>query len=308
MSVKLINFFPNYVCGNIMSINDLSLELSKYIDSSLHCQIDGRALHDKLGNKLKPFIIFNKICKCMYTKRFNLLNFESITDNDIIISTMWHVTQAAEYFNFYNIRAKSLILLDSLDVYTSYLNDTLKDILHKLSYRYKEIFLLANPFNVEIYKKIKDIPRNIIIDEYYTKLSKDRILTLGKSINNDSILLKSNILSDKYENHYIYDNHMKFINTLEYNGFGYCRHYMLNNGIYIENIGKILLEYIYLGRKTDYYAYNKSLDDGLHYYLKLLDIDDNVDNLDIKVVNSMFEDKLMFNKNDLILKIINTLS
>ena len=40
MTVKLLNCIPNYICGNIITISDLAIELSKYIDIKLYCQSD----------------------------------------------------------------------------------------------------------------------------------------------------------------------------------------------------------------------------------------------------------------------------
>ena len=117
-------------------------------------------------------------------------------------------------------------------------------------------------------------------------------------------MLKSEVLSNKYIDYYVYDDHNKFINTLEYKGFSYCRHYKINS-TYIENIGKILLEYIVLGRKADYYTLNKCIDDGLHYYLSLLGIDDDINNIDINIDKELVYKNIVFNDNDLILKILN---
>ena len=127
--------------------------------------------------------------------------------------------------------------------------------------------------------------------------------------NSDTVITKSKVLYNKYANYrqcYYYDTHNKFVNMNEYGCFTYCRHYMLENGIYIENIGRILFEFLLNGKQVDYYPINKTIDDGMHYYLEQIGIDDNDTHIDMQVNKSTIESKFGFSENDLLLDIINS--
>jgi hypothetical protein len=76
------------------------------------------------------------------------------------------------------------------------------------------------------------------------------------------------------------------------------------NNIYIENIGKLIFENLYLGN-TVFYRKNGLVDeDGLCYYLKLFGIDPFVDHVPLRISKYDIVDKLSFKKDDLILKVI----
>lgn len=75
------------------------------------------------------------------------------------------------------------------------------------------------------------------------------------------------------------------------------------NDVYYENIGKLIFEFLYLGRSVYYSSKNKCFDDGLTYYLKLFDIDDNKTQK-IEIKKEDIEEKLFFNDNDDILNFV----
>jgi hypothetical protein len=61
---------------------------------------------------------------------------------------------------------------------------------------------------------------------------------------------------------------------------------------------------MYLNRTVDYYPYRKHTDDGLHYYLQLFGIDDNIINIDISVDHDELVSKMILQPTDDICKII----
>lgn len=68
------------------------------------------------------------------------------------------------------------------------------------------------------------------------------------------------------------------LEPLSYKGFSYNRHESIS-GIFFENVGRTFFEYIYMNRDVFYSAKNKTLDDGLTYYMKLLGFDDTKDHV-----------------------------
>lgn len=62
--------------------------------------------------------------------------------------------------------------------------------------------------------------------------------------------------------------------------------------------------YLYLNRNLDYYNYNRVGDDGIHYYMKLIGLDDKINNLDLIGYSDIIKEKLLFNDNDLLLELI----
>lgn len=312
--IKLVNYVPNYICGNIITISDLMNDIcNRYSDVKLYCALDKLYLHDNDGTYIQPGTvrywqrITEIINRYMFIKKFDYFSLNCIDQDDIVISTMWQAATNTEWFNFSEIKGKVLILIDCLDIYTEYLADRLDSLVEKLSSNYKKVYLLANPINMSVYNKALKHYDNVEMYEYYAKLSTYRIDYFSSKAISGNTLLRTQILKPLYpENSYIYADHSKFINTLTYNRYAYCRHFMLENGLYIENIGKILFEYLYLGRDVDYYPTNKMIDDGMHYYLKQIEIDDNEARIGLRVNRDLLIDKLFINENDLIYQIINS--
>lgn len=75
-------------------------------------------------------------------------------------------------------------------------------------------------------------------------------------------------------------------------------------GTYIENIGKLIFENLYLGN-TVFYRKNGLVDeDGLCHYLRLFDIDPFLDHTPLRISKERIVEKLSFKEDDLILKLI----
>ena len=164
---------------------------------------------------------------------------------------------------------------------------------------------MANPMNLEVLKKYSY--KNIDYIEYYIKLSKER---LDKMKDKDPIdnrtLIRHEMLADKYKNYYLYNSRQEYINTLKFKQHAFCRIGTYYNGtqLYMENIGKLIFEYLYMNRNLDYYNYNRVGDDGVHYYMQLIGLDDRDNHMNLRGYDNIVKEKLLFHDNDLLLDLI----
>jgi hypothetical protein len=69
--------------------------------------------------------------------------------------------------------------------------------------------------------------------------------------------------------------------------------------IYFENIGKSIFEYLHNYSVVNYYA--DDIKDGLHYYLKLFDIDSTVDHVPLEISPTEIREKLFMQEDDILL-------
>jgi len=141
-----------------------------------------------------------------------------------------------------NLKCKTLVLLDSADIYFGNLGvypNTGLILQHNPNIKFDKLVLLANPANQDImYPKYEYI-------EYYHKFIIERIKKL-------------NISKEMYKYSRVNKEYIRC-----YDG-------------YFENIGKNLIERLILNISVQYLPDGKKVNDGLHYYLKLLGIDDNI--------------------------------
>jgi len=72
----------------------------------------------------------------------------------------------------------------------------------------------------------------------------------------------------------------------------------------MENIGKLIFEYLYMNRNLDYYNYNRVGDDGVHYYMQLIGLDDRDNHMNLRGYDNIVKEKLLFHDNDLLLDLI----
>ena len=92
--------------------------------------------------------------------------------------------------------------------------------------------------------------------------------------------------------------HMKF-NNLFSNEYCFSR-YKKDEGIFRENIGKMIFEFSALGKKVLYKPTNKFCDDGLTEYLELFGIDDTKEQ-EIHITEEELFDKLGMKRDDVLL-------
>lgn len=67
---------------------------------------------------------------------------------------------------------------------------------------------------------------------------------------------------------------------------------------YYENIGKLMFEFILLGKESQYLPKNKKFYDGLSEYMNYLDLDDNNTYIFTNKEKQYFEEKLFMQSND----------
>ena len=125
---------------------------------------------------------------------------------------------------------------------------------------------------------------------YYHKFSHERINYL-KKLNK---IHKTTKVEDREKTGNIHFEYLK--NDV----LNYHRWRKVIDGVYAENIGKMIFEFSALGKQVHYSNENKTQDDGLTCYLKLFGIDDNK-NQDIHITEEELFDKLGMKKNDVLL-------
>ena len=168
---------------------------------------------------------------------FKISKFEPITDNIVIMSSRVLVDSTKEDIK---IKCKKLILLDSADIYLGNLGigpDIGFILKNNPNIKFDKLVLLANPSNKELHFDKYDYI------EYYHKFDINRLKYSREPFNYSR--------SDK-----------KWIKAYNF---------------YLENIGKGLIERLILNIPVHYSPKGKGINDGLHYYLKYLKIDDNIE-------------------------------
>lgn len=295
--LTFINRLDNCMHGSMVTINDYYTELSKLYPSCTQL-----ARFDPLNNSYNKHInTYKQLRKYIDLKDVYPVDYN--TYHPIVITSFYTIP----YIDLNKLHGDVLILLDALEVSVFHSAGILGEYLDTLAKQFKYIYLPVNPFNEKIMKKYQ-LANNISLFEYYTKLSKSRVDKYGKDININAILIRDERLKEYYTNYYLYNDRQTYLNTLQFTGYAFCRISPIRRGIYegiyIENIGKLIFEYLYLNRTVDYYPYRKHTDDGLHYYLQLFGIDDNIINIDISVDHNKLVSKMILQPTDDIYKII----
>ena len=295
--LTFINRLDNCMHGSMVTINDYYTELSKLYPS---CTQLAR-FDPKDNNYNKHVNTYKQLRKYIDLKDVYPIDYN--THHPIVITSFYTIP----YIDLNKLHGDVLILLDALEVSVFHSTGILGEYLDTLAKQFKYIYLPVNPFNEKIMKKYH-LTNNVLLFEYYTKLSKSRVDKYGKDININAILIRDERLKEYYTNYYLYNDRHKYLNTLQFAGYAFCRISPIRRGIYegiyIENIGKLIFEYMYLNRTVDYYPYRKHTDDGLHYYLQLFGIDDNIINIDISVDHDELVSKMILQPTDDICKII----
>ena len=205
---------------------------------------------------------------------------------DILIVSADFILKNYNIFKY--IKYKHLLILDSTKIYIDYTNKnyTYIDVINSLENK----TILGNKFNSKYFHKDYMI--------YYHNFSYNRLQHLKSLYSNN---ISQTIIRDN-KNDFSSNNIEKSLHCyLKYN---YNRFHTWDNGkTYIENIGKLIFEFLYLGKKVYYSPKNKTMDDGLTEYLNLFGIDDNIEQ-ELKITPEQIEDKLFMKDDDIIIQLI----
>lgn len=212
---------------------------------------------------------------------------------DIIIISADFIEQEKELFN--SLSYKHCIILDSCKIYI----DTIKNNNYTSNYinhMTDNVHILGNKFN-----KTFITNKNYYI--WYHKLSQKRLQFLQELY----IKPQKTILHRTNNNDNIYDIDTISNSFHSYKCIEYNRYRSWDGCVsYVENIGKLLFEFLYLGKKVFYSPVNKTMDDGLTEYLGLFGVDDNIEQ-ELKISPEQIEDKLFMKEDDIIIQLINKL-
>lgn len=217
-------------------------------------------------------------------------------DYDIVVTSANFFRQKILHVHNINFNCKNLIILDSTCY--AYLPFESRDYALTLKKSMRttrkstKITLLCNPYTGSLCQKYLDMDYL----EYYHKLSPIRINALRHKKRKPEIFD-----TEKYRlKYYRKEGVPLFVNPHSYESFSYERYFELNPGVFYENIGKLIWEYKLLGKKVSYSPRNKSLDDGLHYYFKRLNLDDTQEYDDIPVSEDLLKEKMYMGSDDLL--------
>ncbi len=297
----MICIFDHYsggIIGTNTSMIDLLFFLKQKIQVQYCCSLNINNFKDLLSDVNKNFTneSFGSVVHKFVKKE--------LKEYDTVITNFYTLTQSG-----INIQCKKLIVFDSTGV-INFKEFPLENV------SADEIILLGNPSN-DIFPEIKFI-------EYYHKFSKERLeyirpkfKTINKSLttaeNKDPNLFCHVAQFKKYFSQYNTNINNCDLSHLKENlsagfphdcqDFRYQRWYEIKPGLFIENIGKLIFEFQYFNKPVWYSAKNKTVNDGLHWYLKLFNIDDTKDQ-ELKIQTQEIKEKLLFNKKDIILDLI----
>lgn len=276
--------------GSASSIIDLYYNLIKYFN-----------VHIKFYTRISPTSLIIKI-KENYGDDTQLLK-SVLCNNDYINCNILICTSRVFNEITPSINCNYLIMLDSWDLYRANKYNTLSQLWEKVFKVYtSNLYILGNPSNFRFF------PMNNNIYEYYHKFSTERLNYIRpiKTINmnfcrtniniNNKIILKT--IKNKHTVKNIFNCHKYYFSRWDH-----------GEDIYFENIGKLLFEFLYFKRDVVYTIYNRYEVDGLTYYLKQININDEYNQyISWKNVRSYICDKLFMHDDDLLLKLIRDLS
>lgn len=291
--IRIINFADKTINGSVFTLSDLQLELQKYMNVETHLKFF------KLNNPSEFKLLKN--IKNAITK-YALIEYdinECVNKDDIVITSYYVLINV----DFSNIKAKSLIILDSLDVYNDIKKQKFYDVINSIKQNFENVYLLFNTFN---YNLISDI-ENVTKIEYFSKLSTTRINKLKGLETDERELIRVQELKNSEKKQYLYNNRYEFINTLKFKSFSFLRMPHLDSQITVENFGKLFFEYLYLEREVNYYCKNKVVNDGMHYYMKKIGLDSNTDLINIKINKELLLKEIFYNDDDFIIKLLGEL-
>lgn len=228
-------------------------------------------------NKNKQLIIYTKIDKSLlFNICYNKFNININNDifNNLTSSFPFYIENCCCTFsilkylliNKLKLAGKTIILFDNGGMFSAYINKLIDTYLYEIYniLQYDNIYILASESNIRFINKFK----NII--QYDVKLSEYRL-------NNVLIGNNGKCISSKEYGTYKYKD--PSFNLHKYSSYIYSRWDEIIPGIFFEDLGKSLFEFIYYNKQVIYNNNNKALDDGLTYKLRKFGIDDNTNNL-----------------------------
>ena len=139
---------------------------------------------------------------------------------------------------------------------------------------------------------------------WYMKFSPERINKLKNLVSNK----KDTLVAEEYYHSKIKEENIKPFDYKEYLYYRYDKKnddnlYTDNGARYYENIGKLLFEFILLGKNSIYLPKNKKFDDGLTEFMNDMGLDDNKEYKFSDKDKQFFEDKLFMKSDDKLLTI-----
>ena len=157
------------------------------------------------------------------------------------------------------------------------------------------VLTICNEFNA---KYVKD---SFI---WYMKFSKERIEKIKKLVSSEN----GTLVAEDY-----YKNKMEGKNTkpFSYKKYEYYRYdkkndfnnYTDDGARYYENIGKLMFEFVFLGKESTYSPKNKKFFDGLSEFMRYVGYDDEQEYVFNQKDLALLEEKLYMNEDDEILKL-----
>ena len=275
--------------GSVFTLTDLQLELQKYYPVKSYFKyfnLTRPGEYKKLFNMKKAV---DDYCLVNYE------NFKSPFYSDIVITSYYTLIN----IDFSEISGKHLIILDSLDVYID-IDTVFYQRINNIK-GFNKIHLLFNAFNTSLLEP--KLNSNIIVHNYFTKLSSTRVNKL-KEDSDDRLMVRTEALQNKYQGSFLYNDRFNFLNTLKFKGFIFSRMHHTDKKISVENFGKLFFEYLYLGKKVDYYPDDIILKDGMCYYMELIGLDPYKEHININIDKNILEREIFFNSDDYLLRLI----
>ena len=188
------------------------------------------------------------------------------------------------------IKCKKMILLDTWEIYKMWVEGILEEVVEDILKSCEELYFLGNKFNLGL--------MGVGGVEYYHKFSKERLEWLYTGVDNGKIYYRDEKVKEGSKIYYKTKNdRMTYKEIFECSEYHYMRWYGF------ENIGKMIFEFLWMGKKVKYYLYDKLRDDGLTEYMRLFGVDDNVGGY-LDISKEEIEDKLFMKEEDEILGIL----
>lgn len=287
------------ITGCFITLFDLHFNLLKFgIEHHFDIYIKNHQIGFKYYNFMKKCVCpsLSKNASIKYIHEDNIIHSDIIITTTEYLSSNCFVEGVQNNFKFHT-DCNLLIFLDTLGLWIGDIYGVLNVFQEYI--KDSNSLLLGSPFNL----KYSNIFKNS--EEYYHKFSDARMQYLIKKF---STPLYSKYY-DSFEYKQIKENQIYPASDDEktahnYAGYIYKRWFQRKN-IYAENIGKMIYENVLLNKYTYYSNENKCIDDGLTWYFKYLDLDDNISQIMNNDKNrKMIIDKLFMKEDDLILKIL----
>ncbi len=288
------------ITGCLISLVDLHYNLLEYnVDHDLVLYFTNYNIGMKYCDFIRKSISDSAVLNNAQIKHIQSHN---TVNSDIIIATTECLTSLCNidgtYSDFsFKFDCDLMIFLDTLGLWIASIYNKLSELQEYI--QNINTLLLCSPFNFQF---------NIFSDvkEYYHKFSNQRIN-----------YLKNKYMKPRYQSMYtahkyksLKDNQIQTTDEAEFiphNYAGYIYHrWFERKGMFAENIGKMIYEFVLLDKPVQYKAINKTMNDGLHYYLKYLDVDDSFDQYlsNISYFKRNIEDRLFMKRDDLLLKLL----